>query len=220
MTMPQNVPLREVLDAYAVAGPTLERLKTWVKAYPPYHDALTTLTVDWLVSSWEDELQEEPSDDETAVAQALRVLGRRLTPAADRAAEGPVSEGPEASLPPLGTLREELHRGDRALPDVLARAHLSLDLFAMLNAGLLTFPDEEARERVAVLLATAAGVAAARIVLRMRTQRPRLGAGASLAEGKPQVSTQSFLEAVEMDEDLSEADKLFWRSALATPMSA
>src|SRR5690606_21596262 len=97
----------------------------------------------------------------------------------------------------------------------LDEARLSFDLFAMLNSGLLTFADDAVRERVATVLAAAAGIAAVRVGHRLRALRPRLGAGASYADEKPRVVTQDFFEAVEEDEDLHEEARAFWRAVRA-----
>lgn len=213
--MPQTPQHHDVLDAYTAAGPSLERLKTWAKAYPQHHDALTTLTVDWLVSDWEDELHQEAAPHKTEVARAILDAAQALTPAADRPAEeaapeATASEGPETNA--AASLKEELLSGGKDLPEVLAAAHLSFDLFAMLNSGLLSFANDAVRDQVATVLAAAAGIAVLRVQRRLQALQPHLGAGASCTDEKPQVTTQDFFEAVEEDEDLANEDRAFWRA--------
>ncbi len=224
MTMkPQTPPLQDLLDAYAVAGPSLDRLKTWTQAYPQHRDALTVVTVDWLLSEWEHHRSPDqapgagggPTDRRyEEVERALRTFGRSLTPQADTPL--PPDEASEASPPEVSegaaTLRELVLQGGEDLDSVLARAHLSFDLFAMLNMGLLTFVEEALRERVAAVLAAAAGVALTQVAQQLRTTRPRLGAGASLSRGKPSASTLDFFEAIDEDEELAESDRAFWRA--------
>lgn len=223
MTMkPQTPPLRDLLDAYAVAGPSLDRLKTWTQAYPQHRGALTVLTVDWLLSEWERQRSPDqapgavgPADpSHEGVARALRAFGRSLTPRADTPL--PPDEESKAVLAEAfdgaATLRELVLLGGEDLDTVLARAHLSFDLFAMLNMGLLTFVEEALRERVAAVLAAASGVALAQVAQQLRATRPRLGAGASLSRDKPSASTLDFFEAIDEDDELAEADKAFWRA--------
>lgn len=220
MTMkPQHPtpPLQELLDAYAVAGPSLDRLKTWTQAYPRHRSELTTLTVAWLLSAWEDEraTNRDPSGSRADVEHALLAFGRSLTPAADApppSGDADLFAAQERQAGEANSLRELVLSGGEDLDTVLAHAHLSFDLFSMLNTGLVTFVEAAVRERVAVVLAAASGIALGRVAQQLQATRTRLGAGASLSHEKPSASTLDFFEAIEEDDELPEADKAFWRA--------
>ena len=151
-----------VLDEYAVAGPSAERLAEWVLAFPEHEAALRELT-----EAWESDNQPRPSSRGPAATAALRERGRVLTAArlrADLPALGlsdaelsldsvaalsldsvaaPPEPAPEGSPAAVDAL---LQRAARSVAEVRTALGLPRALWAKLRAGMLSLDSDESRQ--------------------------------------------------------------------------
>ena len=143
-----------VLDEYAVAGPSAERLAEWVLAFPEHEAALRELT-----EAWESDNQPRSSSRGPAATAALRERGRVLTAArlrADLPALGlsdvelsldsvaaPPEPAPEGSPAAVDAL---LQRAARSVAEVRSALGLPRALWAKLRAGMLSLDSDESRQ--------------------------------------------------------------------------
>ena len=142
-----------VLDEYAVAGPSPERLAEWVLAFPEHEEALRELT-----EAWEATDQPRSSSRGAAATTALRERGRVLTVARLRAdfpalgladadlsldpTEAPVEPSTSGSPAAVDAL---LQRAARTVTDVRTALGLPRALWAKLRAGMLSLDSDESR---------------------------------------------------------------------------
>lgn len=212
-----------ILDEYAAAGPSPERLAEWVLAFPEHEAALRDLTEAWR------------SDDDRPAARgttALRDRGRALVAARLRAdfpalgltdddlSPSPVAAfsepAPEGSPAAVDAL---LERSARTVSDVRSALGLPRALWAKLRAGMLSLDSNESRQAFDRLIDGLAHVLAlpradVLVAVPLVATLPR---GHSRADDRPTPSQVDLADALRSETAFADAARRFYLAGEGTP---
>lgn len=216
---PTSTPtLDEVLDGYALVGPSPRTLLEWAEIYPQYERQLRELTAAWpdLAGAPRTVSPSVRQRGQTLVAQALLSQHPSLGLTADEVSldlEPQLVEGSPGAIDAL------LVGAGRTVSDVLAALGINRPTWARLRAGMFSAETSQSRDALDRLTAGLAYVLdrAADEVRRALPRQAFLPAGFAHADARPAPSQVDLAEALLGDAGLSDQTRRYYVSGEGAP---